>query len=97
MGRNDRKPAKPALEAAKQLLETFEREEAPSPHVGVTREGSVVFTFGRDRKLASYECDADGDIIFLLSDRALSREPSAEMLTSTQVGPSLIRARAFLA
>jgi hypothetical protein len=97
LGRGDRTPAALALDAAVRVLTEIRRTECLfEPHIGISREGSVVLTFCRDKKLASYECDADGEVTLLLSDRGSESDPFAELLSEPQIGLSARRARAFL-
>lgn len=94
LGRPDRVPAKQALASAPVVLEALQGA-ALDPLIGISREGSVVLTLHRGSRLVSYECDAEGDVILLFSDRA-SAEPSAEVLSPPAVGESIERALAFL-
>lgn len=99
LGRRDREPAGQAIMNAKRVLTALRRADLVGlfgPHVGVSRDGDVTITFCHDRKLASYQCDSEGDVIFMLSDRGSDSVPWTEVLNLNQLGPSIQQAHAFL-
>lgn len=96
LGRSDRVPAKRALEVGRAVLDVLQHAALGPPHIGVSGESSLVFSFHRDRKFVTYECAANGDVIFVLWDKASREDAKTEVLSSSGVEPSVYRAREFL-
>jgi hypothetical protein len=79
------RPAAPAFKAALRWANDLDALYAYPHRLTVASSGSIHFYFIRDRKIASFECDVDGDIILTLSDR--SQDVEAEAYVVTDVAP----------
>jgi hypothetical protein len=97
LGPHGRTPSHVAAASANIVLQALLGAEVrETPHVGVSREGSVVFTFNQGSRFASYECDSDGDVIFTLNDVDTDTDAPVQVLRPIDVRSSLPRAFSFL-
>lgn len=62
----------------------------------LSRDGNVVFTTVNDRRLVSYECDEDGEIVLLMDDRNLNDDPFAKVYSLSDVHESFELVKSFL-
>ena len=91
-----RTPGEIQLCVSKALDKIFAEHGFILSHRGVSRDGNVVFTEVIDRKLVSYECDEDGEIVLLMDDRNLNDDPFARVYSLSDVHESFEMVKSFL-
>jgi hypothetical protein len=85
-----------ATDAAARVLSGLAQHAMRPERVAVTRSGNVAITFVRVRRYATLECDADGDVVLAFSDRKVSEEAVAKVVTDTVAGALAHQIRSFL-
>ena len=76
-------------------MSQFQRD-LPTPRIPATRAGSLAITYAEGRRFAILECDADGDIVVTLTDRASDAEADAWVIAPGAVKKNLDRVVKFL-
>lgn len=94
--RSEQRPDKRALSAALRWANELDALYAYPHRLTVASSGSVHFYFMRDRRIASFECDADGDIILTLSDRSLDVEAEAYVVTDVAAQSAFSKVLEFI-
>jgi hypothetical protein len=96
IGGSERKPARRALISAVRWANELDQLFSCPNRVAVAASGSVHFYFIRDRKIASFECDSDGDVVLTLSDRSRDSEAEAHLVTQTTAQSAMARVLEFI-
>lgn len=95
--RNGGTPASPAATSrAHAVLAAAGRLCLRPDRVAITRSSGVAITFARGRRYSIFECDAEGDVVLTLTDRASDREADTYMVDSGDEAGSLEKATRFL-
>lgn len=95
--RNGGTPAAPAaMSRAYAVLATAGRLCMRPDRVAITRSSGVAVTFARGRRYSIFECDAEGDVVLTLTDRASDREADTYLVERGDEAGNLEKATRFL-